>query len=303
MNLLGLIKQYGSHPLSVQKIDQYIPHLQSNQIWNSIKTEILGDLYITSQTEPGVQAIIEARMLPVLVSLLRESQDAGVLNSSFAVLGKLPDTHALVKTIIDTDAFSSLVSLMRHPDDPVRVAARNTLIRISRKSEAGPRVIFADVLAAVIQLLNSPKKNTTLYDGRNLLGNICEPLYENVIKLLIPYLESKIISSPTKFMILAAIRARSHSKFAIQNIFQAGLLSVLATLPEALDPGVIQWICHILDDIVMYESREFQEALIEANVIHGLVSFLSRPEVMWRAIHALSLISSEPRPRRVLSSR
>ncbi|KAJ6614751.1 armadillo-type protein [Mycena sp. CBHHK59/15] len=113
---------------------------------------------------------------------------------------------------------------------------------------------------------------------------------EDVIQILITYLESKDISSSTKTEILSTLNLTSRSMPGAQGMVNANLPPTLVHLLLSPDHKVLQFTCRLLGDIAPILG---DKSVVNMNGFQSLVLLLRHPtsEVHGEAAYALAKIS------------
>ncbi|KAJ6614748.1 armadillo-type protein [Mycena sp. CBHHK59/15] len=274
--VLNLIKRNGVHPFSASQLDQFIPYLQSNEIRTSTKTEILKQIDHTSQYDRGLQAVVDANLTRVLVDLL-QSQDDGVLGLTCSVLDKILLNETLDHSVLDVDACSSLVLILRRSKSPLRVAAMQILRRISGLSESGAQaVVDANVLPTLNGFMQSTEEMK--HAAWAILDNITshEKLIQHVMAW---YSDLSLADVPSAGLQVhrRVVHTLSHLSFPKTPAdFDLNLLSALVDQLKCLDPQLIRCACQVLNAIST-GHEPLVDAMVDLGVCAELVSLLGLP--------------------------
>ncbi|KAJ6529129.1 armadillo-type protein [Mycena vulgaris] len=257
--VVRLIKQQTSYPLSASEFDPFIPYLQSNQIRSKTKIAILKEIESTIKFDVGMFVITETEMVPVLVEILRIPRTAllestcSVWGLIFSGLGKIPGTDTRIPSSIYTSLGSCLLELLRSSfHSPLQIRkqdssrSRNTYARPSglyrrHRGQIPPRLDIMGFLPVLVELLNSvPDEGGVSV----LMENICSPVDQRVFSVLLPHLERSEVSKP-------AIEALSYigSPSDARDVFEANALPRLVELLRSPDPQTLHSTCTTLSNI------------------------------------------------------
>ncbi|KAJ7135809.1 armadillo-type protein [Mycena epipterygia] len=202
----------------------------------STKIQILREIDLTSQSDVGAQAIIDANSLHVLVSLLH-SQDIEITRLSCSILRHISCCDQLNRHVIDAGACPPLVSLLGNLDTSIRVNAAHVMDQLSTN------ITCHDALVHALGGL-----------GSNLPFAALLRHPEVDVKKSIGHILSRI--------------SRHASTQTQAHIFDGNMLVALADSLKTTDPEVVVLACHVLENI------SSDQPLVQAIVDTGLCSQL-----------------------------
>ncbi|KAF7350305.1 hypothetical protein MVEN_01334600 [Mycena venus] len=304
--VVGILKRQGSHPLSPQKLDAFIPYLQFNEILPSTKIAILEQINLTSQFELGAEAIVDASLLQVLVCLLTQSPDPRILRLICSILFRVSCHEELKGHIIDAHAFQPLVLLLQNPETAVRIAAARALEEMTSISDFAahePQVIDSASLLFLGDLLHSTD-HTLRRVACKILSAIAASGHEILTRLIIdmssniPFLS--LIRNQDPPVRNSAVHLLSRITPCITTggrakVFDVAMLVALMDSLKSNDSevGLPVWTCRILQYISSDESMV--QAIVDTELPTQLVSLLrdSNQNVHFAVLSSLYQMGSQ----------
>merc|ERR1719221_1096682 len=149
--------------------------INSNNVQSQYEKTMQVRKMLSIEMNPPIQPIIDAGIVPRLVSFLGCADNAGLqFEASWALTNIASGTTEHTRVVIKNGAVPIFISLLSSPSDDVREQAVWALGNIAGDStECRNMVLGAGILEPLLQLCNQNSKLTLLRNATWTLSNLC----------------------------------------------------------------------------------------------------------------------------------
>jgi len=271
--------------------------INSNNIQSQYEKTMQVRKMLSIEMNPPIQPIIDAGIVPKLVSFLTCSDNPGLqFEASWALTNIASGTTEHTRVVISNGAVPTFVSLLASPSDDVREQAVWALGNIAGDStECRNMVLEAGILEPLLQLCSQDPKLTLLRNATWTLSNLCRGKPQvpfEAIKSTLPIL-SNLLFHPDNDVLTDACWAFSYISDdigpynkKISAVIQSGAVPRLINLLGHKSNNVKHPALRTIGNIVTGDDTQTQ-IVINNNALPQLLVLLSnakkaiRKEACW----------------------
>jgi len=271
--------------------------INSNNVQSQYEKTMQVRKMLSIEMNPPIQPIIDAGIVPRLVSFLTCSDNPGLqFEASWALTNIASGTTEHTRVVINNGAVPTFISLLASPSDDVREQAVWALGNIAGDStECRNMVLEAGILEPLLQLCSQDPKLTLLRNATWTLSNLCRGKPQvpfEAIKSTLPIL-SNLLFHPDNDVLTDACWAFSYISDdigpyneKISAVIQSGAVPRLINLLGHKSNNVKHPALRTIGNIVTGDDTQTQ-VVIDHNALPRLLVLLSnskkaiRKEACW----------------------
>ncbi|KAJ7436246.1 armadillo-type protein [Mycena galericulata] len=295
---MGFIKQNRGVPLSTEILETFSSYLPWNYISPSTKAAILLQLaWRACSNEDDARFIVGSFLLTQGPELLGSS-NADVRESACRLLGNLAAHESVLPSILDSEVFLQLVSLLQDKSANVIAEATYALMRIAQQLDGAQAVVTAQVPNRFRQLLESSDPGVRTQSCA-LVGRLA--IHESTMRTLLDLKLCRHLVSLLRDKSRDVIDGATHAlaQMAVwpdgaQAVVDARAPDCFQELLKSSSERVRNGMCRLLVNLVHHEFILL--AMLDLQLCMQLGSLLrdKSAKSLWSTISVLNYIAQSP---------